>query len=83
MTNQFDPCEYCGGKVRPKRVTVDHRRKGKLYIFENVPIGVCRKCGERYYPGPVLERIDQIASHGDLFEDTVQVPKLDFSEAAV
>ena len=79
----FDLCEQCGSKVRAKRVTVDFRRKGKLYIFENAPIGVCQKCGERYYPGPVLERMEQLASHEELFAKTVRVPKFDFSEAAV
>jgi YgiT-type zinc finger domain-containing protein len=83
MAPRFDPCEQCGGKVRLKRVTVDFRRKGKLFIFENTPIGVCQKCGERYYPGPVLERMEELASHEELITESVRVPKVDFSEAAV
>jgi|GEM_PF-1255554 len=63
MATKYDRCDYCSGNVRGKRVTVDLRIKGKLYVFENVPVGVCQKCGERYYRGPVLERLKELASH--------------------
>lgn len=83
MTAKFDNCDYCGGRVLEKLTTVDLRLKGKLYVFENVPVGICRKCGERYYRGPVLERLEEIASHQDLSKHKIQVPRFDFAEAAV
>ena len=61
---RFDDCEQCGGRVRTRRVTIDLRRGHDLFVFYNVPIGVCSKCGERYHPGPVLERLDELAEHG-------------------
>ncbi|NUO79522.1 type II toxin-antitoxin system MqsA family antitoxin [candidate division KSB1 bacterium] len=83
MKAKYDTCDYCGGRVFEKRVTVDLRLKGKLYVFENVPVGVCRKCGERYYRGPVLERLEELAAHQNFFKDKIQVPRFDFAEAAV
>ena len=83
MKAKYDACDYCGGRVLEKRVTVDLRLKGKLYVFENVPVGVCRKCGERYYRGPVLERLEELASHQNLFKEKIQEPRFDFTEAAV
>lgn len=83
MKTKYDDCDYCGGRVLEKRVTVDLRLKDKLYVFENVPVGVCRKCGERYYRGPVLERLEELASHQNLFKEKIQVPRFDFAEAAV
>ncbi len=83
MATKYDKCEYCGGNVREKRVTVDLRVKGKLYVFENVPVGVCQKCGERYYRGPVLERLEELAGHKELFKEKIQVPRFDFAEAMV
>jgi len=74
---KFDACEYCGSIVRSRRVTVDLRRGSRLYVFENAPVGVCCKCGERYYPGPVLERLDEIARHGLEGAKTVRVPTFD------
>lgn len=83
MKTKYDKCDFCGGQVTEKRVTVDLRYKGRLYVFENVPVGLCRKCGERYYRGPVLERLEEVASHQNLFKEKIQVPRFDFAEAVV
>ena len=77
---KFDACEHCGGKVRTKRVIVDLRRGARLYIFRNVPVGVCSKCGERYYPGRTLEHLDEIAKHGLDQAETIRVPTFDYAE---
>ncbi|MCK4341542.1 MAG: YgiT-type zinc finger protein [Phycisphaerae bacterium] len=78
---KYDTCEYCDGTVRSRRVTVDLRRGERLYVFHNVPLGVCSKCGERYYPGRVLEQLDEIAEHGLVGAKTVRVPTFDYKEA--
>ena len=77
---RFDACEYCNGPVRTRRVTMDLRRGSRLTVFENVPVGVCAKCGERYYPGTVLERLDEIAEHGLHGAKTLRVPTVDYRE---
>lgn len=41
-----------------KRVTVHRKAKGRYVLFENVPVGVCRKCGTRYYAANVLKTIE-------------------------
>lgn len=79
---KFDRCEYCGGVVRARKVTVDLRQAERLCIFRNVPVGVCSKCGERYYPGPVLEQLDQIARHGLDNAKTIRVPTVDYAEVS-
>jgi len=76
---KFDACEHCNGKVRTRRVIVDLRRGARLYIFRNVPVGVCSKCGERYYPGPVLEQLDEIAQHAVNGAKTIKVPAFDYA----
>ena len=81
MTMRYDRCEYCGGVVRSRKVTVDLRRGKRLYVFCNVPVGVCSRCGERYYPGPVLERLDEIAAHGMNGGRRVSVPTFDLATA--
>ncbi len=77
---KFDPCEYCKGAVRTRRVTLDLRRGSRLYIFHNVPVGVCSKCGERYYAGRLLEHLDEIAQHGLENAITVRVPTFDYGQ---
>jgi len=79
---KFDNCEYCGGRVRTRSVTVDLRRHERLYVFYNVPLGVCGSCGERYYLGPTLERLDELAAHGMEGTKRLSVPTFDFAKGA-
>jgi len=75
MAAKYDKCEYCGSSERERRVTVGLRIKGNLDIFENVPVGVCQKCGERYFRGPVLEHLEELVSHKEFFKEKIQVPR--------
>ncbi len=51
-------CEYCDGPIIEK--TVDLPRKvGKGYVLiKNVPVGVCKDCGTRYFAANVLKIIE-------------------------
>lgn len=51
-------CEYCEGLIVEK--TVDMTRKiGKRYVLiKQVPAGVCRECGTKYYTANVLKTIE-------------------------
>jgi len=79
---KYDRCEYCGGEVRTRRVTVDYRRGDLLAIFHNVPVGVCRECGERYYPGRTLETLDELAQHALDGAETRTIATLDYANVA-
>lgn len=54
-------CEHCGGLVRER---VFHREvlrhKGSFVVLEHVPIGVCEKCGARYFDASVVRRAAEI-----------------------
>lgn len=76
---KFDDCDICGGRVIARRVTVDLRRGERLFVFYRVPIGVCGNCGERYYLGPVLERLNELAKHGMKGAKTLSVPTFDLA----
>ena len=40
------PCEHCDGTVRERLLDREAiRHKGDFVILENVPIGICEKCG--------------------------------------
>ena len=56
------PCEHCDGMVRERRMRREAlRHKGTFVILEDVPIGVCEKCGARYFDASVLRRVAEIA----------------------
>ncbi len=54
-----ETCEYCGGSIVEKRVTLHRKLKGKYVLVENVPAGVCTECGVHYYAANVLKTIEE------------------------
>jgi YgiT-type zinc finger domain-containing protein len=48
--SKYGDCSFCGGEVKEELVELDYRYKGKLYVFRNVPVGVCQQCGEILKP---------------------------------
>jgi len=54
-------CEYCDGTVQPRlveRETFKHKRG--FVILENVSIGVCDVCGNRYYSADILHTVHDL-----------------------
>ncbi len=76
MPSSFDyQCEFCEGTVRAKRIEREaFKHKNGFVILENVKIGVCNKCGNRYYSAATLRRVHDIASGKIPPEHTEQVP---------
>ncbi len=52
-------CEYCDGLIVEKRVDLPRRVAKKYVLIENVPAGVCTRCGTRYYAANVLKTIEE------------------------
>jgi len=68
-------CEHCGGFVREKRVDCEAlRHKGKFIILEDVPVGICDKCGARYFDASVLRRVAEIGRGKKPTSRTIAVP---------
>lgn len=72
-------CEYCGGVIQPKKVTVEHWYEGKLVIIRDVPVGVCGECGERYYEAATLEQLDAMARESESAPERISVPIMAFA----
>lgn len=75
---RYGDCSFCGGEVKGKNVELDYRYKGKLYIFKDVPVGVCRQCGERYLTAKVAKDIERRIQKKVKWDKTVEVPIIDF-----
>ena len=67
-------CEYCGGPIIEKVVTVHRQVNGNYLLFEGVPAGVCKECGTRYYAANVLKRIEESVRGGRQATREVLVP---------
>ena len=71
---KYSDCFYCGGVVEEQRTPREIRWKGKLFIFENVPVGVCTQCGEKVIKPEVAKAIDQLLQEEKKPAKIIQVP---------
>lgn len=68
-------CEYCDGTVRPRLVEREaFKHKNGFVILEDVTIGVCDACGNRYYSAEILHLVHEIASGIRAPERTDAIP---------
>ena len=68
-------CEHCDGTVRERvvdREPISYHRG--IVILENVPVGVCDRCGAHYYAASVLKRVESILTAAQPPERTIEVP---------
>jgi YgiT-type zinc finger domain-containing protein len=68
-------CEYCEGEVRSKKIKREaFKHKNGFVILEDVEIGVCDSCGNRYYSAEILRTVHAIATGAKPFERTEAIP---------
>ena len=68
-------CEYCSGVVQPKIVEREaFKHKNGFVILENITIGICDSCGNRYYHAGILHTVHEIATGKRLPEKTEKIP---------
>jgi len=51
-------CEYCNGSIVEKIVDLPRKVGERYVLIKNVPVGVCKKCGTRYFAANVLKTIE-------------------------
>lgn len=75
-------CEHCDGAVREQRIDREAlRHKGDFVILEDVPVGVCDKCGARYFDASVLRRVAEVGRGPRPSQRTVEVPVARYAPA--
>ena len=68
-------CQYCEGTVRPKKIAREaFKHKKGFVILEQVTVGVCDVCGNRYYSAGILYAVHDIASGKKVPERTTSIP---------
>jgi YgiT-type zinc finger domain-containing protein len=68
-------CEYCDGTVQPRLVTREaFKHKNGFIILEDITIGVCDVCGNRYYSAEILHAVHEIATGIKPPERTEMIP---------
>jgi len=73
-------CEYCDGIVQERVIAQEaFKHRSGFIILENVPVGVCEKCGYRYYHSTLLRRVSKIAAREEPPTRMEQIPVAPFA----
>ena len=73
-------CEYCDGTVQERVVEREaFKHRDGFVILENVPVGVCDKCGYRYYHSTLLHRAEEIGTRKKAPERVELIPVTAFA----
>lgn len=68
-------CEYCEGTVQPRNVKREaFKHKDEFIIIEDVTIGVCDTCGNRYYSVDIIHTVHAVATRVKSPERLEQIP---------
>jgi YgiT-type zinc finger domain-containing protein len=58
-----ETCEYCDGVVEPTITRVPFHYKKEIIYVDQVPVRMCRQCGEMYLEAEVYQALEKIAGH--------------------
>lgn len=68
-------CEYCEGTVRSRLVNREaFKHKSGFVILENISIGICDSCGNRYYSADILHAVHEIATGKKAADRKEEIP---------
>ncbi|MFQ5804371.1 MAG: YgiT-type zinc finger protein [Candidatus Methylomirabilia bacterium] len=70
----YDDCRYCGGEVEERLDRLDYRYHGQLYLVENVTVGICAQCGEKFLTAGVAKQVEAAVSSMKAPLTTVAIP---------
>ena len=83
----YGECEICGTQMQEKLIKQDFWLRGELIIVEDVPAGVCPRCGEKIVKADVGQLILKLIENSERIAKSprISVPaiKFDVEEARV
>ena len=75
-------CLVCHWEMMKKKVTVDLRIGGDLFIVEKVPATACDHCGERVFTPEVARKLQALAKRRKKPPRTLTVPVFTLGKAS-
>jgi YgiT-type zinc finger domain-containing protein len=80
----YGACHVCGERMEERRIKQDFWVKEKLVVVEDVPAGVCPRCGEKVVRAEVGRQLADLLSSPDRLRrtQTMSVPVIRFERPA-
>ena len=82
ISRKFSDCSHCGGGVVERLLPTEITWEGQSFIFEDVPMGVCNRCGEKVLLPRVAEVIDKLLQGKEKPTRMVRVPVYQYKSEA-
>ncbi|MEW6003518.1 MAG: YgiT-type zinc finger protein [Nitrospirota bacterium] len=83
----YGDCEICGTQMQERLIKQDFWIRGELIVVEDVPAGVCPRCGEKVVKADVGQLIMKLIKNSERIAKSprILVPtvKFDIEEAKV
>lgn len=75
----YGQCSVCGARMAEQRIKQDVWIKGDLIVIENVPAGVCPRCGEKIVKAEVGRQVAALIANPDqAAAPNISVPVIQF-----
>jgi len=76
----YGECEICNTQMKEESIKQDFWIRGKLIVVEDVPAGVCPKCGEKVVKADVGQSIFRLIESSERIAKApkISVPKIKF-----
>jgi HTH-type transcriptional regulator / antitoxin MqsA len=76
----YGECEVCNTPMKERLIKQDFWIQGNLIVVEDVPAGVCPKCGEKVVRAEVGRSISKLIENSDRIARAprISVPKIKF-----
>lgn len=80
----YGKCEVCGTQIQEKLIKQDFWIRGELIVVEDVPAGVCPRCGEKVVKADVGRLIAKLIENSEQIAKSprISVPAIKFKEEA-
>jgi YgiT-type zinc finger domain-containing protein len=80
----YGECEICGTQMQEKLIKQDFWIRGKLIVVEDVPAGVCPRCGGKVVKADVGRLIMKLIENSERIAKSprISVPSIKFEEEA-
>jgi len=80
--NNYDygECEICGTPLEERIINQDFWIQGELIVVENIPAGVCPRCGEKVVKADVGQWVAELIENSERIANAprISVPKIRF-----
>jgi YgiT-type zinc finger domain-containing protein len=84
MSYNYGACHVCGERMEERRIKQDFWVKEQLVVVEDVPAGVCPRCGEKVVRAEVGRQLADLLVNPDRLRrtQTMSVPVIRFERPA-